>query len=482
MDRISALARGVIMTSAPGFGGYILFPPENAPLEKIRALTDQLRASPGVDEHLPPIIAIDQEGGRVMRLQDGVEPMPSMMALGAAGDLELAGRAGEQIAFDLRRAGCTLDFAPVLDLATNANNTVIGTRSFGADPQQVAALGLAFARGLQRGGILPCYKHFPGHGPTEVDSHEALPTIDADEASLRARDLIPFVAVAAEAPTIMSAHILARAFDPERPSTLSRRIATELLRRELGFRGAFVTDCLEMQAVAARGADRNAVDALAAGADLLLFSHDSELAAAAANAIEAAVNDGRVSRERLAEAHGRVLNLREAGAPPLPLDAFPPHPGIGREIARRAMTLVRGIAHADPLADIAVSFGSERPTLEREAAVLQELCMPIDPTDERIEAMLVTVERSQRRPIALTRRAHLHPGQANGANRIVERFPDALVISLLEPFDLPLFPNVRHLIAAYGDDPASIGGLADVLFGGSMPTGQLPVSLPPVSS
>ncbi len=131
-----------------------------------------------------------------MRLRDGVEPMPPMMALGAADDLELARRAGEQIAFDLRRAGCTMDFAPVLDLALDPRNTVIGTRSFGADPQQVAELGAAFGRGLRAGGILPCYKHFPGHGATAVDSHEALPAIEADEATLRARDLVPFAAVA----------------------------------------------------------------------------------------------------------------------------------------------------------------------------------------------------------------------------------------------------------------------------------------------
>ena len=473
MSRISDLARGIIMTSAPGFGGYILFPRDDSSLQQTRALTDALRRDKQI-----PLIGIDQEGGRVARLRHGVEPMPPMMALGAAGDLELARRAGEQIAFDLRRAGCTLDFAPVLDLAVDAGNTVIGTRSFGVDPQQVAALGEALARGLRGGGIQPCFKHFPGHGATGVDSHEALPAIDLDETTLRARDLIPFAVVAPSAPAMMSAHIVAPAFDPERPSTLSRRIATELLRRELRFAGAFVTDCLEMQAVSARGVDRNAVDALMAGADLLLFSHDPELAAAAASAIETGVDDGRIPVERLNEACGRVQRLRGGGAEPLPLDAFPPHPGLGREIARRAITLVRGIAHADPLSDIGVSFGSDTPALKREAAALPELCAPIDPSDESVSAIFESLERSQRRPIAMSRRAHLHPAQANAIERIVDRHPDALVVSLLEPFDLPLFRNARHLVAAYGDDAASIGALADVLFSGSMPTGQLPVTLP----
>ncbi len=259
MTTTAELARGVVMAGIPGaqfdrdfprFGGYLLFARE-ATLAQVRALTDELRARDG-----HPLIAIDQEGGRVARLCDCVEPMPPMMALGAANDLELARRAGEQTAFDLRRAGCTMDFAPVLDLALDPRNTVIGTRSFGADPRRVAELGAAFGRGLRAGGILACYKHFPGHGATAVDSHQALPAIEADEATLRARDLVPFAAVADEAPAMMSAHVVARAFDAQYPATLSRRILSALLREELGFHGALVTDCLEMNAVAPRGTAR----------------------------------------------------------------------------------------------------------------------------------------------------------------------------------------------------------------------------------
>ncbi|MBV8067102.1 MAG: glycoside hydrolase family 3 protein, partial [Candidatus Eremiobacteraeota bacterium] len=167
---IGELARGVVMAGIadasidarlPRLAGYLLFGASDASLPAVRALTDTLRARDG---NPPPLIAIDQEGGVVMRLRNGVEPMPPMMALGAANDLELAGRAGDQVAFDLRRAGITLDFAPVLDLALEPGNTVIGTRSIGADPSRVAALGSVFARGLQRGGVQPCYKHFPGHG------------------------------------------------------------------------------------------------------------------------------------------------------------------------------------------------------------------------------------------------------------------------------------------------------------------------------
>jgi beta-N-acetylhexosaminidase len=472
------LARKVVMAGIAGasldgdfppFGGYLLFA-RDATLAQIRALTDALRA-----RDAEALIVIDQEGGRVARLQEGVEPMPPLMALGAADDLELARRAGQQTAFDLRRAGCTLNFAPVLDLALDPRNTVIGTRSLGADPQHVADLGAAFGRGLRDGGILACYKHFPGHGATAVDSHEALPAIEAAEATLRKRDLVPFATVAPYAPAMMSAHVVARAFDAQYPATLSQRIATALLREELGFRGALVTDCLEMNAVAPRGAAANAVEALAAGADLLVFSHDLGAANEAVEAIGAAVDSGRLVPGRLEEAYTRVETLRQAGAQPLPLDEFPPHPGLGREIARRAVTLVRGIAHADPLASLVVSFGGTAATLDREAPAMETLDAQIAPSETDVRLILDAFARSQRRPILLARRAHLHPDQLVAIGAILERYPDALVVSLLEPFDAGLFPNARHIVAAYGDDPASIGGLADVIFGGSLPTGTLPV-------
>ncbi|HEY6327304.1 MAG TPA: hypothetical protein VIW73_12410, partial [Candidatus Cybelea sp.] len=185
---------------------------------------------------------------------------------------------------------------------------------------------------------------------------------------------------------------------------------------------------------------------------------------------------GRLTPARLAEAYTRVQTLRRDGAAPLPLDEFPPHPGVGREIARRAVTLLRGIAHADPLASIVVSFGGTAATLDREAPAMETLDAPIAPNETDARSVLDALARSQRRTILLARRAHLHPEQVAAIGAILERYPDALVVSLLEPFDVGLFPSARHLVVAYGDDEASIGGLADVLFGGSLPTGQLPIT------
>jgi beta-N-acetylhexosaminidase len=495
MNDAAVLARGVILAgfdgerppdALPRFAGYILFARNGTNVTAARAATDAIRAAYSGDA--PPLIAIDQEGGRVVRLQTGIETIPSMMALGAAADLDLTMRAGEQIAFDVRRAGATMDFAPVLDLALDPANTVIGSRSFGEDPQRVGAMGAALAAGLQRGGVLSCFKHFPGHGSTAVDSHDRMPVVDVSAQTLRARDLAPFAAVARDAVAIMGAHLIVRAFDDAHPATRSR-ILIAMLRAELGFTGAYVTDCLHMGAAVQEGGTVSAaVDALVAGADLLLISHSIDMAHEAVERIVAAVNGGSLPIARLEEANARVTALRRAGAAPVALDSFAPHPGIGREIARRGITLVRGVPHADPLTSIAVSFESAtaegaqgahalHPSLRREAPVLGELVLPLEPAPEEIEAALLRVRSSGRRPILLSRRAHVYPSQAEAIDRTIALDRDAVVVSMREPFDIPLFARARHVLAAYGDDAASIGGVADVLFGSSRPGGTMPVSL-----
>jgi beta-N-acetylhexosaminidase len=494
------LAQGVVLTGFDGLGlgaalcerlrgadfaGFVLFARNVASIEQLRALTDTLRTLGSA----PPIIAIDQEGGRVARIRDGVEAMPSMMACGAAGDVTLAHAAGSQVATDLRRAGCTLDLAPVVDLAVDPMNTVVGTRSFGASPDLVIRMARAFSQGLASEGIVPTFKHFPGHGATAVDSHLGLPHVDVDERTLRSRDLAPFRACASDEVAVMSAHVVARAIDPERPATISRRLLTGVLREEWQFDGVCFTDCMQMDAIAKGvGTIRGVVEAIAAGADCTTISHDLELAFAAASALAGAVEDGTLPFDRLREAHTRVMRLRERGASPLPLDTPAPHPGVGREIARRAATLVRGIAHADPVASIAVSFQGEtregvvgihavHPSLASQAPVLHEVTAPLDPSEAQTKDLLERIAASERRPIVLARRAHVYPAQARAIAAIVERFPDALVVSMREPFDVPLFANARHVVAMYDDSAPSIGALADVLFGSGAAPGRLPVAL-----
>lgn len=503
MSDIRALAAGVLCSGfdatvidadlegrlrALPLAGLILFARNIVSLEQTRALTE--RICDIYASQVRPIIAIDQEGGRVARLREGVEVLPSMMALAATGDLDLAQRAGEQLGFDLRRAGCNVDFAPVLDLALFGENTVIGARSFGDNPERVAALGAAFARGVEAAGIVATYKHFPGHGSTAIDSHLDLPVIDLPEAVLRGRDLVPFARVLAGARAVMTAHIVVRAMDSEHPATLSPRLLTGLLRDDLGFAGVCFTDCMEMDAIRASvGTAEGAVQALVAGADCVLISHSLDLARESVDRIVDAVATGRLSRERLQSAFDRVQRLRASLAAPRELDTSPPHPGVGREIGRRAVTCLRGEALAEPQSTIVVSF--EGPTVEgaqgahtKHASLartcgggMTELVVPLDPGQTQRDEILQALERAGRRPLVTMRRAHIFAGQAEAVVAILRRYPDALIVSVREPFDALNVAGAAHVLCTYGDERPSIEGLAEVILGREAPRGTLPLEL-----
>ena len=463
--------------------GVILFARNVRSVHQTRALTDAVRtAFEGAD----PILAIDQEGGRVARIREGTVEIPSMMAVAATGDPQLARRAGAQTAHDLRRIGINVDFAPVLDLALHRGNTVIGARAFGDDPQRVAEFAGSFGAGLEGAGVVATYKHFPGHGSTATDSHLALPVIDVDEATLRERDLAPFAALLPSARAVMTAHIVVNAFDPERPATNAERLLTGLLRNEMRFAGVCFTDCMQMDAIAKTvGTAGGAVLALQAGADCILISHSFELAVEAIEAIEQSVRDEKLPLSRLQEAYGRVQSLRRGLQPPIDLDSPAPDPRIGVEIGRHAVTLVRGNSKA--AADAAVvSFQSTttegvqgkhevHASLTEFANGIAEFTLPLEPQPEQVDRMIASLETPRNAPIVLARRAHLYSQQARAIARILEGFPDALIVSVREPFDVECFPNARNLLATYGDDRPSMEGLAQVLFAGARPTGEFPV-------
>lgn len=499
MTDIRTLAAGVVCVGFEGtriepqledilrqtpFAGLILFARNVESLQQTRALTDRIR-----EILRDPVIAIDQEGGRVARLRDNVEELPAMLALAATGDTDLARRAGAQLAFDLRRAGVNVDYAPVLDLMLMRMNTVIGARAFGDDPEQVIRFGDAFARGLRSGGIVPTFKHFPGHGSTEVDSHLDLPAIDLDEQTFRSRDLVPFATLLPDAEALMTAHIIVRSLDAQRPATISPRILTQVLREEIRFNGVCFTDCMQMDAIAnGVGTTEGSVQALIAGADCVLISHRIDLALESIDRIVEAVGTGRLSRERLEEAYARVQALRARLQPPLPLDAQAPYAGVGREIGRRAVTVMRGSAKAQSAQSIIVSFEgattegvqglhTEHASLAGGAEV-PELRIPLDPAEQQAQALIADLRKRGKRPIVLMRRAHVYAGQAAAVRGVLEAFPDALLVSTREPFDAFMFEDARNVLCTYGDDKPSMQGLSDVLFGGSPVEGRFPLETP----
>jgi beta-N-acetylhexosaminidase len=328
---------------AEGLGGICYFGTNTADgLDALARLSAAIRAA---NPHA--VIAVDEEGGDVTRLHalDG-SPVLGPAALGVADDLELTRETGRVIGAELASVGITLNFGPDADVNSNPDNPVIGTRSFGTDPGAVAAHVAAWVRGHQEAGTAACAKHFPGHGDTAQDSHLELPTVDADLATLRTRELAPFAAaVEAGVAAVMTSHIVVPALDPHLPGTLSAPVL-DLLRDELGYDGVIVSDALDMAgASASRGIPDAAVLSLAAGADLLCLGPEKpvSLVRETQAAIVAAVRDGRMPEERLRSAAARVAQLRRDDA------SEPPDPALSAQLngygqrqetgARRAVTV-----------------------------------------------------------------------------------------------------------------------------------------------
>jgi beta-N-acetylhexosaminidase len=304
--------------AASEVGGVILFRPNIVDLPQVAALVATLRSAAPTEA--PALISIDQEGGLVQRVRAPATVWPPMLAVGAAGDPARTTAVGRALGEELAALGIGWDFAPVLDVHTNPANPVIGNRAFGSSPEAVAGQALAFWRGLRAAGLVGCGKHFPGHGDTRTDSHFDLPVVDHDLNRLRRIEIAPFAAAAREGmEAFMTAHVLYPALDPERPATLSRRIATELLRGELGFAGVLVSDDLGMKAVADRySIEELAVGAIEAGVDHLLIREPVARQLAAFEAIVHAAEARSEIRARVGESAARVARLKAACTVPMP--------------------------------------------------------------------------------------------------------------------------------------------------------------------
>jgi len=298
--------------AASEIGGVMLFRPNISTPGQVAALVTELRrAAPG---DLPLLVSIDQEGGLVQRLRAPATVWPPMLSVGTAGDVARTAAVGRALGEELAAVGVGWNFAPVLDVHTNPDNPVIGNRAFGSAPDAVARQALAFWRGLRGAGLVGCGKHYPGHGDTRTDSHLELPVVAHDADRLRAVELAPFAAAAAAGlEAFMTAHVLYPALDPDRPATLSRRIATDLLRGELGFRGVLVSDDLGMKAVADRyPIEELAVGAIEAGCDHLLVREPALRQQAALEAIVHAAEARSAVRGRVEESAARVAALKAA--------------------------------------------------------------------------------------------------------------------------------------------------------------------------
>lgn len=493
------------------FGGVNLLPRNLADAFQTAVLTRELQdAARSSGQTLPLWLAADQEGGAILAVREGATPFPGNMGLGACRDTALTYQVAQAIAAEASGMGINMNYAPVLDVNSNPRNPIIGVRSFGEDPDCVARLGNAFVRGTMDAGVLPVGKHFPGHGDTLIDSHLGLPVVDSTLETMLGRELIPFRhAIMAGLPAIMTSHIVFKALDPNCPATLSHSVLTGLLREKMGFGGLVLTDDLEMEAIAGNyAAEEFAVQAILAGADMLLISHSAARQAGAAHAIMDAVRRGLITEKRIDESVRRIvaakLKWAKSSTGKLPGhwdETRRAHTGLERRVCQDMITVVR-----DDDGRLPLSPGSQPtvvlwPQVQSRARVddpgdvcplgaavrqycsnVSEINFSLAPDEAEIAQVCNRITENGSTPEALiVATSTSRPGEREAQGRLIRRLLGlgipTTVASLRNPYDISEFPECRTYLAAYSYQPAAVEALAGAMYGAFRPVGAAPVSL-----
>ncbi len=488
------------MIRGRGVGGFILYSENfDGDAAKLKTLVAELSRIAAEAKTVPLFFSIDQEGGAVVRISRGATVLPGNMALAATPDpADSVRKAAAITARDLRALGVNFELAPDADVNNEPRNPIILNRSFGSDPQRVAALVRVATQAFIDAKLLSCVKHFPGHGATTTDSHTGLPLLDVTRARLDAVELVPFkAAIAAGTPAIMSAHIRIPALDPapDLPVTLSRRVMTDLVRTELGFTGLLVTDDLEMGALTQTRSEAQAgYDAFVAGADFLLFRFDESAQTDAHDKLTRGITADAPLLARSGQSVARILALKEQFGI---LDAAASTGTAGGdadratadELARLSITVLRAgglplrgrIFVASPQnPDIALV--TDQPTLG--AVLAQRLpnvtaqTITLAPTQADIDRAVASARAAD---VAVLGSADLfsYPQQAALAKALQAVRPTVLV-SLRSPYDILSAPGVSGYVCAYTGREPTLRALADVLSGARAPSGTLPVEVPGV--
>ena len=446
---------------------------------------------------VPLLISADLEAGMGMRFLDTTF-WPPAMAIAATGDPSFAERAGRAVAVEARAVGVNHILAPVVDVNVNPDNPVINARSFGEDPREVSRYANAFIRGVQREGLLATAKHFPGHGDTHIDSHRSMPVLDVSRERLESVELAPFRAAIAEGVgSVMIGHLAVPALDAGGdPATISKPIVDGVLRRELGFRGLVVSDAFDMGGMTERfGPGEAAVRAILAGEDQILVSPDVD---AAIDAVMGAVTSGRIPMARIDQAVACILEAKRRVPFAVAADDeifeivdSRASRDLAAEIARRALTLVRGSASVSRDARIALIVVSElrealTPLPDLEADLRRRLTHApetflIDAQTADASAAVAASQRADVTILALAVRAKSGAGTIAVppvARDAIPRMKNVIAISFGSPYLLREIPSVQNYICAYGIQPPLQVAVAQALFGEIEMTGRLPVTIP----
>ena len=477
-------------------GGVILFARNIDTPPQVAELTEALHDAA---KH-PILVAIDQEGGVVARLREGFTESPGAMALGAADDPRLTEEVSAVLAAEMRALGINWNLAPAIDLTHDIRNPSVGVRSLGSDPLHVRRHALAQVQGFQGAGVAATAKHFPGKANTPVDPHVMLPVIEGPLDDMWDTDLVPFRAVCdAGVAAVMITHVQFKALEPVYPSTLSPAIIRGLLRRDMGYRGLAVTDCMEMNAVTdAYGPGESAVQAARAGANLILFSHTREHQEAAYDALLEAARTGRLPLEQVDYSVARINEVKErfasGGMPPLTVIRQPSHLETVERAARAGTVLLRDKPSLLPLipeARVAViEFASslEKECVEqgKETAFVKHLrdrklipeavaMDPSTPTEGQLDHARRLTEDADTLVLA-TRNTHLYPAQLEAAQALLAALKPCILVCLRNPYDAGVL-DAGTVLLTLGDAAPSLEAAAEALAGGYEPAGRLRVPL-----
>ncbi|MCF2970324.1 beta-N-acetylhexosaminidase [Synechococcus sp. Nb3U1] len=440
----------------------------------------QLTASVQAQSRIPLWMGIDQEGGPVVRITEGVTVFPSAMAVAAAGSLADARAMAQVVGVELKSLGFNLNFAPVVDVNSNPHNPIIGIRAFGSDPNQVADYGLAMLCGYQQAGILCTPKHFPGHGDTHIDSHLGLPRVDRPLAELQATEIYPFqTLIKAGAEAIMTAHVVMPALGSDQPATLAPEVLSGWLRNKLGFQGLICTDSLTMGAIAQTyGIPEAAELAFKAGADMLLFGADRGFTPVVQKDAYAHLlqgfRSGRLSVEQLDQSLQRILSLKQRyrlGSPPgaetVHPAASPSHQALAQRIAQASIALLKG--SLPPLAPdllLITPVPLLGDLLQKALPSAQVLQISPEPTPEDWQTTLARAARADQVVVG-SLDLFRHPAQKELLVELLGALIPEQVIGLAlgSPDDPSALPQIPVYLACYGTTPVSLQALIEVLLG-----------------
>ena len=473
-------------------GNVILFTRNFENAKQMKELTTKIHNEILKNTGVVPFIAIDQEGGLVTRMMKDVTFAAGPMTTSSVSE-EAVYDTGKMLAYDMIQLGMNLNLAPSLDVNNNPNNPVINVRSYSDNPVVVSEMGKNFINGSLEYGVLPCAKHFPGHGDAEVDSHLGLPTINHDTKRIHEVEMKPFIDNIS-IPSIMSAHILFPAYDIV-PATLSKKVITGVLREELGYDGIVITDCLEMKAIADNyGTEQGALQAVLAGIDLLCICHTLEKQVGALKLIEEAVLNGVLKEEELDKHVERILKGKERTLPYLEKYFYNKELVFSEEYKMRAseivdnsLTYVKGEKLVLTNNTLVIAPVAQAKTIiedefdERNLAkVLSHNFSDVDiyemVNEDTFKNDIISKAKNYDQIIVFSYNANVTPWQVEFINKIIST-NKTFVISLKGPFDYHKYNNLENYMCLYEYTPNSIKTVVKYLKGELTPNGVLPIKL-----